>query len=75
MSTSTPIKGGKVKMEPREAGRAPPKKRENDGKDNEKIESDENGIQKGEEKQGSRDKDEGDSHLETWVEFVKRSRI
>ncbi|KAI4940338.1 hypothetical protein J4E86_010972 [Alternaria arbusti] len=51
MSTSTPIKGGKVKMEPREAGRAPPKKRENDGKDNEKIESDENGIQKGEEKQ------------------------
>ena len=75
MSTSTPVKDGKAKMEPREAGRAPHKKRENDGKDNEKSGTIENDVRKEEGKQDSRDKDKGDSYLETWAEFLKRSEM
>jgi len=75
MSTSTPIKNAKVKMEPREAGRAPPKKHENDGKNPEESGSGGNDMQKGRGKQDSRDRDGGDHHLETWAEFLKRSRV
>jgi len=74
MSSSTPVKNAKVKMEPREAGRAPPKNHGKDGKDLEKSGSGENNTKQGEGKEDSGDKDEGDSQLETWAEFLKRSR-
>ena len=74
MSTSTPVNNAKVKIEPREAGRAPPKKHQNDEKGHERRGSGENDGQKGEKKESGGRKDESDSHLETWVEFVKRTR-
>lgn len=74
MATPTPVKNAKVEMETREAGRAPPKKQLNDGKGHDKSGSGENDIQKVEGKEDGRDKDEGHSHLETWAEFLERSR-
>jgi len=74
MPTSTPIKNAKVKMQPREAGRAPPRKQSNDVEDHEKSGSGENDVQN-ERKEDDGVNNEGDSHLETWVGFVKRSRI
>jgi len=62
-----------VKMEPREAGRAPPRKQLDDREGHGRSGSAENDIQKGEGKQDNRDKDEGDHHLETWAEFLERS--
>jgi len=73
MSTPTPVKNAKLKMEPREAGRAPPKKQLNDGKDHEKNRSSEIDVRKGEGKDDNGDEDGGDSHMETWAEFLKRS--
>lgn len=73
MSSSTPVQNAKVKLGPREAGRAPPKKHENDGEGYGRSGSGENEIQKGKGKQDSRVDDEGDSHLETRAEFLKRS--
>jgi len=64
----------KVKMEPREAGRAPAKKLGNDSQGHGRSGSGEHEIQNGEWKEDDEDKDEGDSHLETWAEFLKRSR-
>ena len=74
MSTSTPVKDGKAKMEPREAGRVPPKKREKDGKEDEKSGSVGSDVQSEEGKEDDGNKDKGDYHLETWVQFLKRSR-
>ena len=61
-------------MEPREAGRAPPKKHENDGKGHGKSGSGDDDIQKEEGKGNGGQKDESGSHLKTWVGFLKRSR-
>jgi len=73
MSTSTPVNNAKVKMEPREAGRAPPKKHQNDEKGHERRGSGENDGQKEEGNENEGNRDEIDSHLETWAEFLKRS--
>ena len=62
-------------MEPREAGQAPLKKRENDGKDHGKSDSVQNDVREEEGKEDDGNKDKDDYHLETWVQFLKRSRM